>query len=45
MNITKEQVLGFSIIDSRLKIFVKQGSIISTNQQQSSGNFLYARLS
>jgi len=38
VNITKDQVLGFSIIDSRLKIFVKQGSIISTNQQSSDSN-------
>jgi len=36
VNLTKEQVLGFSIIDSRLKIFVKQGSVSAIQQQSSS---------
>lgn len=37
MNIAKDSVLGFSIIDNRLKIFVKQGSLSQSqnNNQQS----------
>ena len=35
MNITKDSVLGFSIIDNRVKIFVKQGSI---SQSQNTEN-------
>lgn len=37
MDITKDSVLGFSIIDNRLKVFVKQGSI-SQSQSQVSPN-------
>lgn len=42
MNITKDQVLGYSIIDNRLKVFVKQGSISQSqnteNQSQQNSN-------
>lgn len=34
MNITKNNVLGFSIIDNRLKIFVKQGTISQSQNSQ-----------
>jgi hypothetical protein len=33
MNISKDNVLGFSVIDNRLKLFVKQGTV-SQNQSQ-----------
>lgn len=34
MNLTKDQVLGYSIIDDRLKIFVKQGTISQSQNSQ-----------
>jgi hypothetical protein len=47
MNISKDNVLGFSVIDNRLKLFVKQGTVSQAESQESNtsgnqGRIIYA---
>lgn len=38
MNLSKEQVLGLSIIENKIKVFIKQGTISNQSQQSQTTN-------